>query len=114
MNYTERLEKLDFPSFTYRRAGDAQALPYLRRSYLVKDIQTSPSCDTEVRHPLELNIPKDDERGIQLNFFYYRTVKAWNEFPKVVADANIINMFKSKLTGPWKELTLKFCEQYSS
>lgn len=65
-------------------------------------------------HPLELNIPKDDERGIQLNFFYYRTVKAWNEFPKVVAHANIINMFKSKLTGPWKELTLKFCEQYSS
>ena len=55
--------------------------------------------------------PKDGVRGLQANFFYFRTIKASNELPKEIVNARSIDSFKNKLDEAWKDLPMKFYEQ---
>ena len=54
---------------------------------------------------------KDGMRGLQTNFFYFQTIKTWNELPKEIAYAKSINSFKNKLDEVWKDLPIKLYEQ---
>ena len=37
-------------------------------------------------------------------YIHYRTVKAWNELPKIITLAKNINMFKMKSDEQWKDI----------
>ena len=59
-------------------------------------------------HQLVWNMPIDGTRGIQANFFYYRTIKNRNELPRNVVNATTINSFKKQLDDPWKDKPFKY------
>ena len=62
------------------------------------------------KHNFQLveNTPSDGVRGLQLNSFYYRAVKTWNDLPKVIVNASDINNFKNILDEAWKESPIKY------
>ena len=41
--------------------------------------------------------PKYKGRGLQANFFYFRTIKTWNELPKEIVHSTSNDSFKNKL-----------------
>ena len=51
--------------------------------------------------------PRDGVRGLQAHFFYFQTIKTWNELPKEIVHAKSIDSFKSKLDEAWKDLPKK-------
>ena len=55
--------------------------------------------------------PKDGASGLQANFFYFRTIKTWNELPKKMVHAKSIDSFKNELDEAWKDLPITFFEQ---
>ena len=40
---------------------------------------------------------KDGVRELQTNFFYFQTIKTWNELPKEMVHAKSIDLFKNNL-----------------
>ena len=62
------------------------------------------------KHEFQLieNMPRDGIRGPQLNSFYYRNARTWNDLPREVVNAKTINSFKQKLDEAWKEKSNKF------
>ena len=54
---------------------------------------------------------KDHLRGLHKNFFYFRTIKTWNELPKEIIHAKSIDSVENKLDEAWKDLPIKFYEQ---
>ena len=55
--------------------------------------------------------PKDDMRGLQVNFFYFRKIKIWNELRKEIVHFTSIDLIKKKLDDAWKDLSIRFYEQ---
>ena len=55
--------------------------------------------------------PKDCVRVLQANFFYFQTIKTWNELPNQIINVKSIDSFKNELDEAWKELPIKFYEQ---
>ena len=51
------------------------------------------------RHGFQIiwNKPTDGTRGLQANYFYFRTAAIWNNLPEKVVNAININTFKSRL-----------------
>ena len=44
----------------------------------------------------------DGHRGVQANSFYYRSIKAWNDFPREVVDAKSFKTFIERLEANWE------------
>ena len=72
-----------------------------------------PRYRPSTKHDYQLvwKAPKDGVRGLQANFFYFRTIKTLNDLPKEIVHANSINSFKNKFDEVWKDLPIKFYEQ---
>ena len=101
MSYSERLKKLNLPSLVYSRAqGDMIEIFKHFHSY---DNCTLPENFRPRNRPsrkhdyLVWKAPKDGVIELQANFFYFRTIKTWNELPKGIVHAKSIDSFKNKL-----------------
>ena len=55
--------------------------------------------------------PKGGAGELQVTFFYFQTIKTWNEFPKDIVHGKSIDSFKNKLDEAWKDLLINFYEQ---
>ena len=55
--------------------------------------------------------PKDGVGELQAIFFYFRTIKTWNESPNDIVHGKSIDSFKNKLDEAWKDLLINFYEQ---
>ena len=94
MSYSERLKKLNLPSLVYRRArGD---MIEIFKHFYPYDNGTVPENFRPRNRPSRKHdyqpvckAPKDSARGLQANFFYFRTIKTWNELPKEIVHARI-------------------------
>ena len=109
-------KKLNLVSLVYRRArGNMIEIFKHFHSY---DSCTLPenfrprNCPSR-KHDYQLvsKAPKDGVRGLRVNFFYFRTIKTWNELPKEIVDGKFIDSFKNELDEAWKDLPTKFYEQ---
>ena len=70
--------------------------------------QNSPSRKQE--YQLVWKATKDGVRGLETNFFYFRTIQTWNELPKEIIHVKSINLFKNKLDETRKDLPVRFYE----
>ena len=101
-SYSERLKKLNLLSLVYRRAqGDMIEIFKHFHSYsnctLPENFRPRNRPSRKHDYQLVWKAPKDGVRGLQANFFYFRTIKTWNELPKEVVHAKSIDSFKNKL-----------------
>ena len=102
MAYPERLKKLNLPTLAYRRLrGD---LIEMFKHVNIYDSEILPSVFQRRSRPsrkhgcqLYERTAKDGFRGVQLNSFYYRVPKVWNNLPSSVIEAKTINSFKNRL-----------------
>ena len=113
LSYSERLRKLNLPTLLYRRyRGDMIELWKHFHSYdnITLPLKFQRNSRISRKHGFQLiwNKPKDGIRGIQTNSFYFRTVKTWNNLPRVVVDANNLNIFKTQLDKAWTNNPIKF------
>ena len=105
----ERLKKLNLPSLIYRRVrGD---MIDIFKHFYSHDNCTLPENFRPGNRPsgkhdyrLVWKAPKDGVRQLQADFFYFRTIKTWNELPKEIVHAKSIDSFKNKLDDEWKDL----------
>ena len=116
MSYSKWLKKLNLPSLVYRRArGDMIEIFKHLHSYdnctLPENFRPRNRPSTKYDYQLVWKAPKDGMRGLQANFFFFRTIKTWNELPKEIVHAKSIDSFKNKLDEAWKDLPIKFYEQ---
>ena len=92
MAYPERLKKLNLPTLAYRRLrGD---LIEMFKHVNIYDSEILPSVFQRRSRPsrkhgcqLYERTAKDGFRGVQLNSFYYRVPKVWNNLPSSVIEA---------------------------
>ena len=116
ITYSERLKNLNLPSLVYRRArGDMTEIFKHFHSYdnctLPENFRPRNRPSRKHDYQLVWKAPEDGMRGLQANFFYFRTIKTWNELPEEIVHAKSIDSFKSKLDEAWKDLPIKFYEQ---
>ena len=116
MSYSKRLKKLNLPSLVYRRAqGDMIEIFKHFHSYdnctLPENFRPWNRPSRKHDYQLVWKASKDHVRGLHKNFFYFRTIKTWNELPKEIIHAKSIDSFKNKLDEAWKDLPIKFYEQ---
>ena len=116
MSNSERLKKLDLPSLVYRRAwGDMIEIFKHFHSYenctLPENFRPRKRPSRKHDDQLLWKAPKDGASGLQANFFYFRTIKTWNELPKKMVHAKSIDSFKNELDEAWKDLPITFFEQ---
>ena len=78
---------------------------------LLENFRPRNRLSRKLDYQLVWKAPKDGVRGLQANFFYFRTIKTWNELPKEIVHAKSINSFKNKLDEAGKDLPIKFYEQ---
>ena len=102
MSYSERLKKLNLSWLVYRRArGDMIEIFKHFHSYdictLLKNFRPRNRPSTKHDYQLVWKAPKDEVRGLAASFFYFRTIKTWNELPKEIVHAKSIDSFKNKL-----------------
>ena len=116
MSYSERLKNLNLPSLVYRRVRGVmiEIFNYFH-SYdnCTLPEYFRPRNRSSWKHDYQLlwKAPKDGVRGLQANFFYFRTIKTWNELPKEIVHAKSIDSFKNKLAEAWEDLPIKLSEQ---
>ena len=103
---SEKLKKLNLPLLVYRRVrGDV--IEVFKQFHCCDNCTYLKTSDLETvlvekhDYQLEWKTPKDDTRGLQANFFFLRTIKAWNELPKEILHA------KSSLSTHWKTNWMK-------
>ena len=111
--YSKRLKKLNLPLLVYRRAwGDMTEIFKHFHSYdnctLPENFRPRNRPSRKHNYQLVWRAPKDGLRRLQANFFYFRTIKTWNELPKEIVHATSIDSFKNKLDEAWKDLPIKF------
>ena len=116
MSYSKWLKKMNLPSLVYRRArGDMIEIFKHFQSYdnctLPENFRPRNPPSRKHDYQLVWKAPKDGMRGLQANFFFFRTIKTWNELPKKIVHAKHIDSFKNKLDEAWKDLPIKFYEQ---
>ena len=116
MSYSERLKNLNLPTLVYNRArGDMIEIFKHFHSYDNCTLPETfrPQNRLSIKHDYQLvwKAPKDGLRGPQPNFFYFQTIKTWNELPKEIVHAKSIDSFKNELDDAWKDLPIKFYEQ---
>ena len=102
MSYSERLKKLNLSSLVYRRArGNMIEIFKHFHSYdnsmLPENFRPRNRSNGKHDYQLVWKATRDGVRGLQANFFYFRTIKTWNELPKEIVHAKSIDSFKSKL-----------------
>ena len=112
LDYGERLKALELPSLTYRRKrGDMIEIYKHFNSYDIQALSPSfqPRDRTTRGNTLKLTerIPRDGCRGLQMNSFYHRTTRTWNELPDHVVSAKTIDTFKNRLDQHWEEMKYK-------
>ena len=99
LDYEERLEKMDLPSLTFRRAkGDAiETYKNLHGFYTIDSSHMLPLHTTDGittrGHSLKLQ-KRDCRTQLRMNFFGLRTVSSWNQLPERIAQASTVNSFK--------------------
>ena len=113
LEYHDRLKRLNLPTLVFRRKRGAMIELYKHFHAYDKNILAAsfhPSVRTSRKHAYQLRAPKpkDDVRGVQSNAFYYRWARTWNDRPRIVVDAENLNMFKNRLDEAWKGNTSKF------
>ena len=119
LDYPERLRKLNLPTMVHRRARGAMIELYKHFNVYTRDTLSEsfqPRERTTRVHNRQLleKVPKDGVRGIQSNFFYYRTVKAWNNLPAIVAEAKTLDSFKIALDKHWEVEPTRFNHLHST
>ena len=119
MSYSERLKKLNLPSLVYRSArGDMIEIFKHFHSYdnctLPENFRPRNRASRKHDYQLVWQALKDGVRGLQANFFYFRTIKTWNELPKEIIHTKCIDSFKIKLDEAWKDLPIKFMSRSDS
>ena len=112
MSYSERLKKTESTIVGFRRARDDMIEIFKHfHSYdnctLPENFRPRNRPSRKHSYQLVWKAPKDGVRGLHANFFYFRTIKTWNELPKEIVHAKSINSFKSKLDETWKDLPIK-------
>ena len=110
------LKKLDLPSLIYMRArGDMIEIFKHFHSYdnctLPENLRLQNRPSRKHDYQLVWKAPKDGVRRLQANFFYFWTIKTWNELPEGIVHAKSIHSFKNKSDEAWKDLPIKFYEQ---
>ena len=113
LEYHDRLKRLNLPTLIFRRKRGAMIELYKHFHAYDKNILAAsfqPSDRTSRKHAYQLREqkPKDGVRGVQSNAFYYRWARTWNDLPRIVVDAENLNIFKNRLDEAWKGDTSKF------
>ena len=113
LTYKERLQKIGLPTLNYRRErGDMIELYKHFHTYdkavITKKFQPRMRPSRAHDHQLVEYIPNDGSHGCQQNSFYYRTIRTWNNLPKIVVQAPNINTFKRELDRAWEEKDSNF------
>ena len=90
---------------------DFQTFPLLRKLHAPENFRPRKRPSRKHDDQLLWKAPKDGASGLQTNFFYFRTIKTWNELPKEIVHAKSIGSFKNKIDEAWKDLPVKFYEQ---
>ena len=80
---------------TYRQDYLTAIRPYLKAF--------QPHTRPSRKHKFQLvsRIPRDDTRGVQTNYFYFRTVRTWIHLPEEVVNATTVKSFKRLLKMTW-------------
>jgi len=100
LDYEARLDKMDLPSLTYRRArGEAiETYKYLHGLYTTVDcshllpLHTTDGATTG-EHSLKLQ-KRACRTQLRMNYFGLRTFNSWNQLPEEIAQASSVNSFK--------------------
>ena len=97
MSHSERLTKLNLSSLVCRRArGDTIEIFKHFQSYdncmLSENFRPRNRPSTKHNYQWVCKAPKDNVRGLQAIFFYFRTIKTWNELPKEIVHAKSIDI----------------------
>ena len=106
LEYHDRLKRLNLPTIVFRRKRGAMIELYKHFHTYDKNILAAsfqPSDRTSRKHAYQQREPKpkDGARGVQSNAFYYRWARRWNDLPRIVVDAENLNMFKNRLDEAW-------------
>src|SRR5664279_972649 len=101
LSYEERLQKMDIPSLTYRRArGDAiEVYKYLNSIYMVDCSELLPGHKTNgmrTRGNSMKLLKRACNTQLRANFFGMRVVNMWNSLPEDVVSAPSVNCFKGR------------------
>ncbi len=113
LEYSDRLKLLNLPTLAFRRMrGDVIELYKHFRKYdrdiLSKSFQPKERTNRTQDFLLHERRPKDGERGVQTNSFYYRSPRHWNNLPRKIVGAENTNTFKNRLDEYWKDHELKY------
>ena len=113
LDYTDRLKKIDVPTLVFRREwGDV--IEVYKHLHIYDENIIPPKFKRRTRpsrrHDFQLveNIPRDGVRGAQLNSFYFRTTRMWNNLPKQVVNATTLDTFKKMLDEAWQHRPTKY------
>ncbi len=103
--YPERLQKLDLPSLSYRRArGDMiEVYKYTHGFYTVsEDLLQMDEDRTRRGHTYKLK-KRYCRTSTRKHFFSFRVVDSWNSLPESVVSSPTLNTFKNRLDKLWKQ-----------
>ena len=119
LDYPERLRRLNLPTLAHRRKrGDMMEVYKHFNTY--DRCTLSPSFKPRERETRQHNFqlltspPKDGQRGLQSNSFYYRVARVWNFLPHDVVSAKEINSFKNALDNFWKDDPAKYDHKHQT
>ena len=105
--YSNRLQQIGIPTLEYRRSvGDMVEVFKHLHFYSSTTVpnkfvaRTRPSRNHEFE--LKRLFAKDGLRGVQTNFFYYRSIKHWNALPREVVNSPSIAVFKKRIDIAWQ------------
>ncbi len=106
--YDKRLEKMELPSMSYRRArGDMiEAYKHTHGLYHTDQLLHTDQDTTRRGHNYKLK-KRYCRTETRRHFFSFRVVDAWNNLPSSVVNAPSMNSFKSRLDKLW--LANKYC-----
>ena len=116
ISYVEKLKKLNLPSLVQGRArGHMKEIfkhfHFYDNCTLPENFRPGNRPSRKYGYQLVWKAPKDGVGELQAIFFYFRTIKTWNESPKDIVHGKSIDSFKNKLDEAWKDLLINFYEQ---
>lgn len=108
LSYEARLEQIGIPTLEYRRkVGDM--IEIFKHLHLY-DKQSIPKRLNHRARPtrkhdfeLERNFGNDGFRGVQTNFFYFRSIKDWNDLTPEVVNSKSVLAFRNNINRLWKD-----------
>ena len=108
LSYEARLEQIGIPTLEYRRkVGDM--IEIFKHLHLY-DKQSIPKRLNHRARPtrqhdfeLERNFGNDGFRGVQTNFFYFPSIKEWNDLTPEVVNSKSVLAFRNNINRLWKD-----------